>query len=76
MRRVAGSRRQHIGVLTRSPRLDPMYGSAAVRIRVSRVDQVRQLIQLVDTGLLSPDEFEREATKLFSSPIDGGFRAY
>jgi hypothetical protein len=76
VRRVAGSRRQHIGVLTRSPRLDPMYGSAASRIRVSRVDQVRQLIQLVDSGLLSADEFEREATKLFSSRNDGSFRAY
>jgi hypothetical protein len=53
-----------------------MYGSAASRVRVSRVDQVRQLIQLVDSGLLSADEFERQATKLFGSPIDGPFRAY
>ncbi|MEN0129721.1 MAG: hypothetical protein AAGC49_09810 [Brevundimonas sp.] len=71
MRRVAGSRRQHIGVLTRSPRLDPMYEAAASRIRVSRVDQVRQLLSLVDGGLLSADEFEREATKLFRGGFGG-----
>lgn len=64
MKRVAGSRRRHVGVLRRRPRLDPGAPEApggAVR----RLAEVRALLRLVERGLLSAEEFEREQAKVY-----------
>lgn len=74
MKRVAGSRRDHLGLLRRRPPLDPradlVVGPAALR----RVDEVRQLLRLVDRGLLSEEELENQLQKIYGQPADTGAR--
>ena len=61
MRRVAASRRQHLDLLRRRPTLDPVTVEQPVR----RVDQLRALLRLVDRGVLSPEEFDRQQEKVY-----------
>jgi hypothetical protein len=68
---VAFSRRDHAGLLRRPPPLDPRVGSAAA-VQPRRVDEVRQLLRLVDRGLLSEEEFERQVLKVFGLSSEAG----
>lgn len=65
MRRVAGSRRQHVDLLRRRPTLDPVAVEQPVTGAVRRVDQLRALLGLVDRGVLSEEEFERQEEKVY-----------
>lgn len=60
-------RRRHADLLRGAPSLD-RDAERAVRPAVpSRVDQLRELIDLVDRGLLSEEEFERQEAKIRDS---------
>jgi hypothetical protein len=63
VRRVAASRRQHLDLLRRRPTLDPVRVERPGAVR--RVDQLRALLQLVDRGVLSAEEFERQERKVY-----------
>jgi len=65
MRRTAESRRQHVGVLRSPPSLDTRSGASAALPGLRRSDEVRQLLRLVDRGVLSEEEFERQMRKVF-----------
>jgi hypothetical protein len=65
MERVGGPRRDHLGVLRGPPALDPMAESTVVPVTHRRVDEVRQLLWLVDRGLLSEEEFEGQLLKVY-----------
>ena len=65
MQRVAGARRDHVGVLRSRPPLDPMAKSAVGPVHVRRVDEVRRLLGLLDRGLLSEEEFESQLLKAY-----------
>lgn len=62
MRRVATSRRQHLDLLRRRPTLDPV---AVEQQPGQRLDQLRALLRLVDRGVLSPEEFDRQQEKVY-----------
>jgi hypothetical protein len=63
VRRVPGSRRHHIDLLRRRPTLDPVAVEQTGAVR--RVDQLRVLLWLVERGVLSAEEFERQEEKVF-----------
>jgi hypothetical protein len=65
MRRVAGSRRDRVGVLRASPALDTTVGATIRPVTRWRVEEVRQLLVLVDRDLLSEEEFELQMLKMF-----------
>ena len=65
MKRVASSRRRHVDLLRRRPRLGAPAVEPPVEIVVDRVDQVRALLRLVERGVLSADEFERQQDKVY-----------
>jgi hypothetical protein len=65
VQRVAGARRDHVGVLRGRPPLDPMARSAVGPVNVRRVDEVRRLLGLLDRGLLSEEEFESQLQKAY-----------
>ena len=63
MQRIGGSRNDLIGVLTRPP----WSGGRAEEWAASVVDPVRQieaLAELRDRGLLTPEEFDHQKTKV------------
>jgi len=66
MKRVSGSRGDHVGVLRARPVLDqgnePVDRSAGPR----RVDELRLLLQLVDRGLLSEEELDTQLALMFA----------
>ena len=64
MGRVTRSRRGRVDLLRRRPEWGPggpSPGSDAVR----RVDQLRALVRLVERGVLSAEEFERQQEKVY-----------
>lgn len=65
MNRVASSRRHLVGVLRRRPRLGPVAFEAPSGAAVRRLAEVRVLLRLVERGLLSAEEFEREQEKVY-----------
>lgn len=65
MRRVGVSRSQLIGVLTRPPYDGGERQGWAVLV-VDPVEQIKELADLRDRGLLSPEEFERQKEKVLS----------
>jgi hypothetical protein len=65
VRRVAASRRQHLDLLRRRPRLDPGAVEPAANGAVRRLDQLRELLRLVERGVLSAEEFELQEEKVF-----------
>ena len=65
MRRVASSRRGHVDLLRRRPALGPMATPAAAPEALRRVDQLRALMRLVERGVLSAEEFERQEERVF-----------
>jgi hypothetical protein len=68
VKRVATSRRRHVDLLRGRPDLDAGSVDPAADRAVRRIDQVRALLHLVDRGVLSPDEFERQEGKVFRRP--------
>ncbi len=63
MRRVATSRRQHVGLLRRRPTLDPLMVEQPAAVR--RIHQLRALLRLVERGVLSAEEFELQEEKVY-----------
>ncbi|GAB3051171.1 hypothetical protein GCM10027053_08130 [Intrasporangium mesophilum] len=64
--RPGTSRRRHADLLRDAPDLDRRDDAAPSPVP-SRVDQVRELLDLVDRGLLSEEEFERQQAKIVGS---------
>jgi len=60
-------RRRHTDLLRESPVLDTSRETRSLTGQPSRVDQVRQLLDLVDRGLLSEEEFARQQAKVMGS---------
>ena len=60
-------RRRHADLLRGSPALDRSVATFPPSPQPSRVDQVRELLDLVDRGLLSEEEFDRQQAKLLDS---------
>jgi hypothetical protein len=67
VKRVAGSRGDHVGLLRTRPVLD--HGAEPVDTPVSprRVDELRLLLQLVDRGLLSEEELDLQLISMFGA---------
>ena len=66
MRRVAGSRREHPDLLVRPPgerRLEDM----STALLVDPAAQMVELADLVERGLVSPEEMERQRRKVFGA---------
>jgi hypothetical protein len=62
---MASSRRRHVDLLRRRPALDAVPVDPPAARAVRRVDQLRALLHLVERGVLSADEFERQEDKVF-----------
>ena len=60
-------RRRHADLLRDSPVLRPGIESTAGTAAPNRVDQLRELLDLVDRGLLSEEEFARQEAKILGS---------
>jgi hypothetical protein len=61
------ARSRHVDLLRGSPALDRRGDAVAPTAQPSRVDQMRELLDLVDRGLLSEEEFERQQAKISGS---------
>jgi hypothetical protein len=72
MKRVNGSRRDHLGVLRGRPPLDPTVGSPVGSSGLRRVDEIRELLRLVDRGLLSEEELDAQMLAMYGLPSVGG----
>jgi hypothetical protein len=66
MRRVGGSRSSHPDLLTGRSRDEPPEDRWATLL-IDPAAQVAALADLVDRGLVSPDEFERQRGKIFGA---------
>ena len=64
MERVATSRAHLLGVLRRRPVVDVTADQFMSEVDVRRSNQVRELLTLVDRGLLSEEEFEQQQRRL------------
>ncbi|GAA4371895.1 hypothetical protein [Nocardioides caricicola] len=64
MERVATSRAHLLGVLRRRPVVDVTADQFMPEVDVRRSNQVRELLTLVDRGLLSEEEFEQQQRRL------------
>jgi len=64
MERVASSRSHLLGVLRRRPVVDVTADQFLSELDVRRTNQVRELLTLVDRGLLSEEEFEQQQRRL------------
>jgi hypothetical protein len=69
MKRVASSRRSHVDLLRRRPLLDPVEETSPASAAANRVDQLRVLLHLVDRGLLSAEELERQQESILRPPL-------
>jgi hypothetical protein len=64
MERVATSRSRLLGVLRRRPVVDVSAEHYMPEVDVRRTNQVRELLSLVDRGLLSEEEFAQQQDRL------------
>jgi hypothetical protein len=64
MERVASSRDHLLGVLRRRPVVDATRDQRRPDLDVRRSNQVRELLSLVDRGLLSEEEFAQQQERL------------
>ena len=64
MERVATSRAHLLGVLRRRPVVDVTADQFVPEVDVRRSNHVRELLTLVDRGLLSEEEFEQQQRRL------------
>ncbi|MGH8829191.1 MAG: SHOCT domain-containing protein [Jiangellaceae bacterium] len=67
MRRVRMTRRERVDLLTRPPSAEHTVESRITALIVNPVDQLRELAELFDRGLLSAEEFERQRDKVFGA---------
>ena len=75
MKRAAGARRDRLGVLRGRPPLDPMVDSAVAPAGHRSAGEVRELLRLVDRGLLSDEEFESQMVRRYAlAPESTDFR--
>ncbi len=68
MKRVAASRRSHVDLLRRRPRLDPVAVTTPVSAAAGRIDQLRVLLHLVERGVLSAEELEAQRDSPLRTP--------
>jgi hypothetical protein len=68
MKRMAGARRDRLGVLRGRPSLDPRTGSTVGSSELRRVDEIRELLRLVDRGLLSEEELDAQLLAMYGLP--------
>ena len=68
MRRVEPSRRRHVDLLRRRPLPDTATADLPEGRAVRRVEQLRALLRLVERGVISAGEFERQEGKAFRGP--------
>jgi hypothetical protein len=68
VKRVEGARRDHVGVLRGRLPLDATAGPGGGRPTLRRVDEIRELLRLVDRGLLSDEEFDRQMLTMYGLP--------
>jgi len=68
MERVATSRTHLLGVLRRRPVVEASEHHLS-ELDVRRTNQVRELLSLVDRGLLSEEEFARQQDRLVRDPL-------
>lgn len=66
MRRVAESRDGCPDLLTRRPSIDRSFAVESTARGISVVDQLHELADLYDRGLLDADELLRQQAKVFS----------
>ena len=66
MRRVATSRRDHPDLLP-SPPSEVAVQDRWAALLIDPVAQVTELADLVDRGLVSPEDFERQRKKIFGA---------
>ena len=64
MRRVASSRRGNVDLLRRRPVLETAGLDPPAPDAERRVDQLRALMRLVERGVLSAEEFERQEERV------------
>lgn len=64
MRRVADTRRGRPGLLARRPWIDRSFSPEQASV-VNLADQLRELVDLYDRGLLSAEELARQRAELF-----------
>lgn len=67
MRRVGTSRSDHVDLLPQSTRGDRTVEGRCTALIVDPVEQLRELASLVDRGLLSAEEFQRQRRKVFGA---------
>lgn len=67
MRRVGKSRSGHINLLARLPSTDQPMDSRITALIVNPVEQLRELADLFDQGLLTRAEFEHQRRMLFGA---------
>lgn len=68
MRPVNRSRRGHVDLLRRRLEWGPWEVSSPASVAVRRVDQLRVLVRLVERGVLSAEEFERQQEEVYRRP--------
>jgi hypothetical protein len=66
MRRVATSRREHLDLLSSAPSAVTVEDRWTALL-IDPVAQVTELADLVARGLVSPEEFERQRSKVFGA---------
>lgn len=67
MKRVGGSRGDHVGVLRARPVLDQGTEPVGRPGGPHRIDEIRLLLELVDRGLLSEEELDTQLSTMFGA---------
>jgi hypothetical protein len=67
MRRVGTSRSERVDLLARPPSAERTAESGITALIVDPVEQLRELADLFDQGLLSREEFERQRNKVLDA---------
>ena len=67
MRRVRTTRLHHVGLLARPPAGSRWADASWSRLVVDPVEQLRELADLRNRGLLSGEEYERQRLKVLDS---------
>jgi hypothetical protein len=67
MRRVGNSRKHNVDLLVRVPRRDDSTDAGVSTLLIDAAGQFAALADLVDRGLVSPAEYERQRRKIFGS---------
>jgi hypothetical protein len=65
VKRVSASRRRHVDLLRRRPRLEPVTVDPPASRADHQFEQICALVHLVERGVLSAEEFEHHQEKVF-----------